>query len=337
VDRLREAQTATNSLIDAQIVEIATTSELGDAYAEAARKAQAFYEFDNRKTTRGGGGGPTAAPTGPAAPTFDPNAMVLSGSAVFDPTPFQEASAHIENAAQSMASLNEGFQSLDIVSSDWSHTMGDISSLFQVIAETDFKSAEEKIENILHAAGAVASTVSNMIGNVIRKSMRDNDELSDKQKASLKRLFIAQKAFAIVSIGIDTAMAAMKAMGALPPPGNFIVAGATVAMGVAQAAIVAGQKAPFHTGGIIPAAPGKQGVMINALPGESVLSREATAGLGSEGVGALNSGGGTAPQVIEMVYKHRIFDTFVADNIAKGGPLQAAVRQGRRVGHRGSA
>ena len=75
--------------------------------------------------------------------------------------------------------------------------------------------------------------------------------------------------------------------------------------------------------------------MINALPGEAVLNREATTGLGAEGVAALNSGAGMGGGVtIEMVYKHRIFDNFVADNISKGGPLRNAIKSGRRVGHR---
>ena len=74
--------------------------------------------------------------------------------------------------------------------------------------------------------------------------------------------------------------------------------------------------------------------MINALPGESILNRETTARLGADGVGGLNSGQGGGGMVIEMVYKHRIFDAFVADNLAKGGPLKQATKQGRRVGHR---
>ena len=73
-----------------------------------------------------------------------------------------------------------------------------------------------------------------------------------------------------------------------------------------------------------------------ALPGESVLNREATAGLGAEGVSALNSGVSKGNISISMVYKHRIFDNFVQDNISKGGPLRDAIRSGRRVGHRGS-
>lgn len=335
-DRLREAQAATNALIDAQIVEIQTTSTLGNAYATAMRKAKAFFDLQNIKTTRGGGGGlgvggaPTAptAPTALTAPSWE-DITIGVGEIIFDPTPFERAAEALQEASRAMAGLNEGFQSLDIVSSFWADSMQGVADIFTTIAETDFKSMEDNLK----AVGQIAATVSNMVGGIIREMMQNNDELSDAQIKNLKRLFITQKAFALVSIAMDTASAAMKAM-QLPAPGNFIIAGATIAMGVAQAAIVAGQKAPFHTGGIIPAAPGKQGVMINALPGESVLSREATAGLGSEGVGSLNAGGGAAPQVIEMVYKHRVFDVFVSDNLAKGGPLRDAVRQGRRVGHR---
>jgi hypothetical protein len=321
-------------LIDSQIVQIQTTSTLGDAYEKAMRKAKAFFDLQNIKTTRGGGGGlgvggtPTA-PTAPTAPSWE-DITIGVGEIIFDPTPFERAAEALQEASRAMAGLNEGFQSLDIVSGFWADSMQGVADIFETIAETDFKSVGDSLQ----AIGAIASTVSNMMGDIIRQTIRNNEELSEKQLKSLKRLFVAQKAFALVSIAMDTASAAMKVMTSLPAPANFVAAGVTIAMGVAQAAIVAGQKAPFHTGGIIPAAPGKQGVVINALPGESVLSREATAGLGSEGVGSLNAGGGAAPQVIEMVYKHRVFDVFVSDNLAKGGPLRDAVRQGRRVGHR---
>lgn len=75
---------------------------------------------------------------------------------------------------------------------------------------------------------------------------------------------------------------------------------------------------------------------MNALPGEAVLNREATAGLGAEGVSALNSGtAGGGAIAVSMIYKHRIFDNFVQDNISKGGPLRDAIKGGQRVGHKG--
>ena len=104
---------------------------------------------------------------------------------------------------------------------------------------------------------------------------------------------------------------------------------AIAATGAVQTAIVASAPPPFHTGGIIPS----EQTLASVLPGESVLTREATASLGAEGVRDLNSGRAAPPTIIiEQVYKHKIFDSFVQDNISKGGPLDAAIRGGTRVG-----
>ena len=75
--------------------------------------------------------------------------------------------------------------------------------------------------------------------------------------------------------------------------------------------------------------------MITAtLPGEAVLSREAVGRIGEHGVNALNRGGGGGPTVVQMVYRHRIFDEFVADNMAAPTPLGRAVRGDRVTGRR---
>jgi len=147
-------------------------------------------------------------------------------------------------------------------------------------------------------------------------------------------LYRVQQAAAMSSILIDTAQAVMKAAATVPPPLNIAAAIAMGTLGASQAAAVAAAPPPFHVGGIIPGPP--SGVTVQALGGESVLNRETTARLGREGVGDLNSGGGGgSPVVVEMVYKHQIFDSFVSDNIKKGGPLRNAIKSGRRVGHSG--
>jgi hypothetical protein len=207
----------------------------------------------------------------------------------------------------------------------------DVAGTMEVLANTDFSS----IEGGLSAAASVAKTMGSVLNTVLKEQLKGDEELTKKKRKNLMILFAAQKVFTIASIVMNTAGAIMRALLDLGPIAGGVAAGVIAGIGVAQAVVVASQKAPFHTGGIIPAAPGKQGVEINALPGESVLTREATAGLGAEGVASLNSGGGGQPMVIEMVYKHRIFDNFVQDNISKGGPLRDAIDSGKRVGHRG--
>jgi hypothetical protein len=213
--------------------------------------------------------------------------------------------------------------------------MDGVGFIFQTLAETDFS----KLGNGLKAVSQMGQAVAGMMDDIIQKQIQSGDELTKKQRANLKALFAIQKAAAMSSIIIETALAAIKAYAMFgPPPSPLgIAAAATVsAIGAAQAGVVAAQKPPFHVGGIIPAAPGDQGVMINALPGESVLNREATAALGAEGVAAMNSGqnAGSRPIIVEMVYKHRVFDNFITDNIKKGGPLSRALSVDRRVGRR---
>jgi hypothetical protein len=200
--------------------------------------------------------------------------------------------------------------------------LGEISGTMKAIAEADFSN----LEDTLGVVSGAFKSLGNIMKGVIDQQIRANDELTEKQKKNLKILFAIQKASAITSIVIDTATAIMRALAELGPVAGGIASGFITATGIAQVATVASQKPPFHTGGIIPAAPGKQGVQINALPGEAVLNRDATAGLGAEGVADLNSGrGGDKPIVVEMVYKHRVFDVFIADNLAKGGPLADAI------------
>jgi len=189
-------------------------------------------------------------------------------------------------------------------------------------------------DEMMDAAAGMLSNYADSIGNAIGIMADAMGNMTKGQKDALMVLYRVQQAAAMSSILIDTARAVMKmAASPLPPPLNIAAAVAMGTLGASQAAAVAAAPAPFHVGGIIPGSP--QGVTVQALGGESVLNRETTARLGREGVGDLNSGGGGAPVVVEMVYKHQIFDSFVSDNIKKGGPLKNAIKSGRRVGHSG--
>jgi hypothetical protein len=213
--------------------------------------------------------------------------------------------------------------------------LGKVGESIISLADADFSD----LSGSLSAVGKLAGGIASMLDGLIQKQLQNGEELTKKQKKRLMVLFAAQKAAAISQIIIETAVAAQKAYGMFGPPPSPVGIAAAVgvaAIGAAQVGMVASQKPKFHTGGIIPAPPGDQGIMMNALPGEAVLNREATAGLGAEGVSALNSGtaGGGAISV-SMIYKHRIFDNFVQDNISKGGPLRDAIKGGQRVGHKG--
>ena len=155
------------------------------------------------------------------------------------------------------------------------------------------------------------------------------EEGSAAQQAAAIAAFRLNQAGSIGTIAINTAEAITKAIALFgPPPSPAGVAGIAFAsaIGLAQAAAVAAQAPPsFHTGGVIasnPLAPDE--TMIVARKGEEVRTRQEQ--------------GGGANVTVQMVYQHRIFDSFVMDNMRQAGsPLRREIHKasGRRVGHRG--
>jgi hypothetical protein len=163
-----------------------------------------------------------------------------------------------------------------------------------------------------------------------------SDTMSETQT---RRMFGIAQLAAMGEIAVNgvVALSKINAQYGLTPIG--------VAMGIAQGAITAAQIAEvgamqpsFDIGGVI-----KGGVManmpdqvgINALPGESVLNRSATAALGEEGVNALNAGKGMGQEVI-VVPAYRHFDRFIKDEYRKGGSFRKIMNNNRQypVGHR---
>ena len=145
------------------------------------------------------------------------------------------------------------------------------------------------------------------------------------------RLFRLSQAAALGEIAMNTAEAATKAtaqLGIFAPP----AIAAIVALGAAQAAVVASETPPsFHAG----MAPDERNARL--LQGEGVLSRQGVASAGgAQAVRDLNSGQGSSGQiVVQNVYRHRVFDSFVQDNLNRAGPLRSALKRGSgRVGHK---
>ena len=89
--------------------------------------------------------------------------------------------------------------------------------------------------------------------------------------------------------------------------------------------MIAAQKPEFPMGGIVPSLDHQ---LISAQPGEAVLNREAVNRLGPSGIDALNNGrAGVGEVVVVNRYEHRIFDAFMADHLAQGGPLVNALNR----------
>jgi len=155
------------------------------------------------------------------------------------------------------------------------------------------------------------------------------------KKAALA-MFRLNQAAALTDVAIHGAVAIAKVAsqsGILAP----IAVPAMTALVGAQAATVVAQKPPsFHDGGVL-SPDGKGNVSLTAQSGESILSRAATARLGKRGVDRMNAGAQTGGgQTIQMVYGHRVFNSFVADNMKRrDSPLRAQLdTRSRRYGQR---
>ena len=151
-------------------------------------------------------------------------------------------------------------------------------------------------------------------------------------KKSAQIMFGVSKALAVSMIPLKLAEALMAAQ-SRPLPG--LATATALATAASQTVAVASAKPPtFDRGGIIHGGTGDQ-VMAATLPGEAVLSRGAVAAIGEDGVNDLNRGRmPQGPTVVQMVYRHRIFDEFVQDNMSAPSPLGQAVRGDRVTGRR---
>jgi hypothetical protein len=213
------------------------------------------------------------------------------------------------------------------------------------LAALEEKLHEEKMERMrLEAEEAqrlnqqtVASTADALdalagLAGTAATAMAEAGSAGARKNAAL--LFGVQKALAAAMIPLRLAEGLMTAA-AQPPPINAIQSGTVIAAAAAQGIAIASAKPPtFDRGGIINAGTGDQ-VAAAVLPGEAILSREAVANIGEGGVNALNSGRGAGgPMVVQMVYRHRVFDEFVQDNISAPTPLGSALRGDRVTGRR---
>lgn len=182
--------------------------------------------------------------------------------------------------------------------------------------------AQASQEKQLTMAGQFAGSYFDIVSNM-------NDRMSGDDEESAMRSFRINQAAALVQIAVNTALAVSKASSQTGVLAAAAIPG-IVALGAAQAAVVASQAPPkFHSGGMI--APDER--TITAQTGEGVLSRSGvSAAGGAEGVHALNSGKGGQTIIVQQVWKHKIFDEFITENLRRtGSPLASAIRKGALV------
>ena len=165
-------------------------------------------------------------------------------------------------------------------------------------------------QSFANAAGDLAVNLSERLG-------------MEEKKAALLA-YVISKALALSEIAINTVVAASKAA-SQTGVGAVVSVPALYALGAVQAAAVMAEPPPkFHRGGMI--APDERS--ITAVTGEAILSRAGVAAIG--GASAVNSanrgGGSSAPVVVVNQYRHRVFDSFIHDNLRRAGsPLALAI------------
>jgi hypothetical protein len=141
----------------------------------------------------------------------------------------------------------------------------------------------------------------------------------------------------MASAAAATALAVVQALASAPPPYNFIAAGVVGAAGLIQQAVISSQNPSFHAGGFVGGgiAPDEQQATVRR--GEAVLNPAGRRAMGDDAIRAANGGmGGGQTIVVQQVYRHRVFDSFVRDNLRTRGPLSQALGSGSRAGQRRS-
>lgn len=199
-------------------------------------------------------------------------------------------------------------------------------------AEVAMKQAEELAKAEIKAREDVQSASLSIMGSTTDGLMLLSEKLGETNKEAGLAAFGVAKALAISTALVNTALGVTNALatGGAAAPALAIAAGAAGAVEVAT--IAATEPPSFASGGLIDGA-STMGSPAIVHPQEAVLNQQGRKAIGDDAIRAANAGamqGGG--QTISIVYKHRAFDYFVADNLRTGGPLSAAVRRGDRVG-----
>lgn len=160
---------------------------------------------------------------------------------------------------------------------------------------------------------------------------RAAEETQEKRRQAMIA-FAIDKAAKLAQALTAAALATINAL-ATPPAPNYIAAGLAAAGGAVQVATIAATRPSFHSGGMVDFAPDEASAIVRR--GEAVLSPAGRAAIGDDAIRAANAGMGSGQTiVVQQVYRHRVFDSFVRDNLRTRGPLARAIGSGARPGQR---
>jgi hypothetical protein len=168
--------------------------------------------------------------------------------------------------------------------------------------------------------------------NATRAEKKAADERIMRERKQAQIAFAIDQALKVAQAVTAAALATINAL-ATPPAPNYIAAGLAAAQGAVQVAAIAATRPSFHSGGMADFAPDEASAIVRR--GEAVLSPAGRAAIGDDAIRAANAGMGTGGTiVVQQVYRHRVFDSFVQDNLRTRGPLSRALGSGARLGQR---
>lgn len=169
----------------------------------------------------------------------------------------EEKQGAFDKINQSLAEAKNGVIS-------WGEAMREIGTTFSQAWEQSFSQVYEGATNLANGIVALgqqraenekaqldaeyAAKIEAAQGNATAIAAIEAD-LAKKKEEIDKRIGKRQKAVAITTAIIDTALGVTKALGSAPPPYNFVLAALTAAAGAVQIATIKAQ--PFAEGGVI--------------------------------------------------------------------------------------
>lgn len=142
---------------------------------------------------------------------------------------------------------------------------------------------KERLDSILIASQGSLQNSMDFMSSISKLMERNGRE----GLARDKKLRYAYKAASIAEATVATYLAATKALASAPPPFNAILAGTTVAAGLANVAVISQQK--FAKGGFPQGS--NANVIMNERGQEAILNASATKRLGRDTINKLNRGG----------------------------------------------
>jgi hypothetical protein len=187
----------------------------------------------------------------------------------------------------------------------------DLAASAQQQAQDTSRAALDQVQTMSGWFTSVASLASEGLNRVVESYRDSQGRMTAEGKRRALELFWAQKAIAISTIVVQGGQAFMQALGSGPPPYNFIQAGITAGLTIAQAALVGAEQPPVYDVGGMVQAPDHR--LIMAQPGEAVLNQRAVAEMGAEEIAARNSGRMGGADVVALMLRNEVLDAVDMD------------------------